>query len=1794
MDVLQEPLPIGRRVKACLGYVAQVAFLALGLFVFRAALAQTPEEEFKNLIRVDDSVQPLGESPFGERLSLYTGELSFFYTDVFQKGTGLPMALGREYKVGELSEPSIYRPRGFADWGLALPRIMTATPGKSWQGGDAFALNDDRCSQAFAPQPASRYIAFDNDDWWGGLRLVDQAGGVHEVLRRNTVNGLAPTDPNGNSLAGSYIDVTTDHWQISCIPAANTTGEGYLAVSPDGTRYYFNVLAFSDTGKGITKDLDGPKPFSMTVYQAAMLVSRIEDRFGNYINYSYSGDRLTGMQASDGRALSVEWSGDGATIAAVILAPGSAASRRWTFGYQQRVISSFRTDTYLTSVTNPDGSTWSIDFSGLALAKVGARQPGISTCVIGTGGEHVHADIWGQHFTANLTGPTGLRGDFDLTLTKHGRANVPLTCYKNANGVPFDTWIPAEFYTQSLVRRTQSGTGVSQGWSYDYGPANASWRGDCTNSACATKTVTETLPDGGSITHVYSNAWGETEGQEKQTSELKDGIVLRRVNNTYAPSTAGPYPSAIGNMVMAVLNTDRMTRLTPLQHRDIQQDGDTFSTDVRSFDEFAQPVRVASVSTGTQRESLVDNNHLNDKVNWVIGLPASIVENALPTPQEISRNVYDNRALLSQRYTFGRLVMSYAFDGSGQLASFTDASGHATQLSSYRLGVPGRVIYPDDKTGTHPVIIDVDDLSQITAITDQLGARTQYRYDAAGRLSGTTYPVESSGAWNDRTVSYWIAPDDHGLAGSHWVRTVQQGSAMEYTAYDAMLRPVLSMSGGVDGSIRTTMRTDYDWRGQKTFESDRVAGDRVWGDVCGNSPVAACAGISTSYDGIGRPTGTSRPSESNVAKLITTSTTYLSGARVLQRGLNGKATVTTYQMFGDPSYEAPVRVEAPESIVQTIDRDILGAPNSISQGGVTRLLFYDVNHRLCRTVDPESGHNVIAYDVGGNVAWNYRGNLASASGCAYDQIGSVGRTVNGYDEMGRLTSVIYPSSSGTATATFSYDLTGKLQSSTNGEVQWVYGYNNRGLMTTEQLSVDGHSWPLQYTYDFNGNLASTVYPDGKIVAYQPDSLGRPTQVGAYVGGVIYLPNGVVAGYTMANGAAYTADVNIRGLLGGYSYGTAANIVVSQRYSYDDAGNIIRQDDVLGQRTKVFSYDEVNRLLEADAPGLWGIEKYAYDGINNVVQVTRGEATDVYHYNGLNQLTSVDTDGVSMHVFTYDDRGNMIIRDGKTLRFDLADRLAQYDGSASYLYDASGRRVRKMAGGATTYYAYGNSGKLLFEFDAATTDGTDYLYLGGKLIASTRSPMSRVIGWLDGITTGDDAVLTGWTCSDGLPQSLDVHVYVFDTSGKATFVTSGKASLASGTDIAEQCHTTGSNYRFSIPLTDEQRLTYANMSIRTYGISPVGADNVQLSVNSDLKVPPSTRVPNASAPASSNNGAYAVTWTAVAGASTYRLQERVNGGAWQTVATVTGTSWSTSGKANGTYAYQVAACVTSCGNFGALASTMVLLPPTAPTSVSVPRSANGAFTVSWAASPTATSYDLYRELNGSAAEAIWSGSATSVPFMPPSSGAYRFRVAAKNDSGASAVSSAFGDTQVTLPPNSAPVLSGPGSSNTGSYGLNWSAVAAATSYNLQEQVNGGGWTLVSQTTGTSWSTGGRGGAAYAYQVQACNGGGCSGWSNVAAVVVALIPGIPSVSSTMRASGKYIRLTIQWGAVSNATWYESNDAFQNTSSWPNGTITNRGMALSYDADSAPLLEPEFYSKHRVRACNSSGCSDWSVWQ
>lgn len=318
-----------------------------------------------------------------------------------------------------------------------------------------------------------------------------------------------------------------------------------------------------------------------------------------------------------------------------------------------------------------------------------------------------------------------------------------------------------------------------------------------------------------------------------------------------------------------------------------------------------------------------------------------------------------------------------------------------------------------------------------------------------------------------------------------------------------------------------------------------------------------------------------------------------------------------------------------------------------------------------------------------------------------------------------------------------------------------------------------------------------------------------------------------------------------------------------------------------------------------------------------------------------------------------------------------------------------------------------------------------------------------------------------------------------------------------------------------------------------------------------------------------------------------MDESANGGAWTLLYNAGGTNMALSGKAAGSYAYRTRACnAAGCGPTSGSASVVVTYPPsTAPNPTTPAQNYSGAYTASWTAVGTATSYQLEESANGGAWILVYNAGGWSAALSGKAAGSYDYRVKACNVGGCGPISATV-TTQVVFAPTAAPVVTTPANVVTSGYTVSWNAVAAATSYQVWEQVNGGAWTQIVDANLISKAMSGKVNATYGYQARGCNVAGCGPWSTVATTVVNVplpIPAMPGSLTGERDVNEDVRpiqytYYVYWSSSSGATRYE----LQSGTSTP--TIVYSGTGLSYQSTG---YGPRTY---QVRACNVSGCSGW----
>jgi RHS repeat-associated protein len=1294
---------LGRALRQ--GVVASAA-LAFSTFALALASLSSVVRDSSGLIRASESITAYGTGLFGDSVNVYTGALALQHTDVSLPGNNaLPVALSRSF----VPMDGPYTSAAFGDWELNLPAIsgQFATGSKSlgWSmlNYEGTANQHKRCSLFGPPSTGlsdDGKIPWEEFEYWQGVQVKLPGAGTEEVLSRSGANTVKPADGQ------TWPLVTKSGWQIRCLGSlhasnVNSTrfakGEGFLARSPDGTTYRFDWLVVRPI-KSASKVINGVIKW-LYRSEIALLPTLVTDRHGNTVSYEYNANaprQLQRITASDGRQLTFSYVTGTERIQSV-----TDGNRTWTYGYTAgggTIDPAFGLGHHLTSVTLPDGSAWGF---GLQALHKEVTHGTTSLC------PNPSFVVASDDRTGTVTHPSGASASFTMRSMVHGR-KVSTSCTNIYDFVSSSYvargfgWFPLYWASRALVAKSVSGPGLpALNWAWTYPVAQG---GLSTCSSCPeSKSVTVTDPRGHVTRHTFGIYAMVNDGQLLQLDEGWSGSsALRTTTYRYRDKAAGPYPAPIG--YSAYPRGDSLASLyhTPLDQRIVTQQGTSFSWLANAFDVHARATTVTRASSlgQTKTETTAYSDHLG---KWFLGQTASVTDGGGAVQESHS---YDTTtANRTASYSFSRLVESYTYHADGTLYQRLDPLGRATTHTSYMRGIAQNITHPDSSTESAVV----SNLGLVTSHTNGAGTATGYDYDAMGRLARISYPAEAGFSYHPTTqVFERVNAAEYGLAAGHWRQTVATGNARTLRYFDGLWRERLSYSYDTANPAGTgrAIETRYDADGRKLFTS-----------YARRNPSAidsALAGAASVYDALGRVTQVRQDSELGV---LVTSTSYLSGFQRRVTNPRGYSTTTSFHAWDQPSEEAIATLSAPEGVSVSIARDRFGKPLSITRSGggasATRRYVYDLHQRLCKTIEPESGATVQAYDGANNIAWRASGlALPGTASCDQASAPAARRVSYGYDARNRLTSTTYGDAS--AGIGRSYTADGLPYQVWSAGSTWTYAYNKRRLLTSETLARSAGTYAFGRGIDAYGNLASLAYPGGPTLAYSPNALGEPTQVSGYASSVSYHPNGAIAGYTLANGINHTATQNTRGLP---SLWRDAG-VVQDLYGYDANANVaLITDQQEGISSRSMGYDGLDRLTSAS--GIWGSGTYGYDTLDNLRTSTVGGRGLSHNFDATtNRLTSL-SGSLSMG-FGYDANGNVTARGAQAFSFDIGNRLGSAPGKASYTYDGHGRRTWvAYADGSTKLQAYGQGGKLLYSSHSAQGN-TKHVYLGDRLIAEVNS------------------------------------------------------------------------------------------------------------------------------------------------------------------------------------------------------------------------------------------------------------------------------------------------------------------------------------------------------------------------------------------------------------------------------------------------------------------------------------------
>lgn len=1323
--------------------------------------SKQPWEEYDKLVKATGEVSALGPTLFGDDVSLYSGGLSFTATDVSLPGNNkLPVAITRKFTAA--NHKGYQTDAMMADWELDIPNV-SGTFAPDWITSSITAPNA-RCSvsNVGAARPPTVYSGstpYLPESYWHGIQANMPGGGELMLVRPDVAK---PT-------SGTYYWVTKEFTYFSCLPTIkNGAGEGFQAITADGTKYTFDFMA------GYVEPMfKGAKPGDPDIIRSrrVLYVTEIEDRFNNKVTYSYANTgpsqpaKLLSITSSDGRQLTLTHNSYG-HVATVF-----DGTRTWTYDYVYPTGS----QQSLAKVVLPDTSEWQIDFAALFRAAVRyyKGEPGTPQ---GTDPEPYRdcfnpgSPVENAPIVGTITHPSGAVGEFSVSIQRFGRTNVPQLCsgVTTPTNNPNDdvSYYPMNWDAFALTKKRVTGPGLTPAeWNYTYDAVGSFSSGTpvCSNGVCAPACISDSCagstkvavagPENTWMRYTFGNSYRYNEGKllKLEVGAGPTDIKKTQVTSYQLAQSGQAYPAMVGTSPQPRSDAFDSEFVRPARAQTTTQDGDTFNWVVNQcggidcFDTFGRPTTVTKYSSlGVTKTNVT--TYADNLSKWVLGqiakvtciAPADCTPTYAPTGVvESQTDYYADSSLPYRQYSFGKLRNTLVYNPDGTLASVTDANNNVTQLSGWLRGIPQSIRYPvtpESPSGAIESAV-VNNAGWITSVTSEAGHKTCYTYDALGRLASVTYPSGTTlgacdaSSWNTTSQAFEkVAATEYGLPAGHWRQFITTGNGVMERYFDAMWRPVLTReydSADVAGTQRFT-RKAFDVNGHEVFVSYPGSTD------------ALTTGTWTEYDVLDRVTSVSQDAGTAV---LTSTTSYKPGLKVEVTNPRLYKTTTSYVAYDSPGYDYPVLVQHPEDAETHIARDAWGKPTSLTRrngsGSVslTRSYLYYPTGELCKTLEPETGATLTSWDLAGNLSWSAAG-LQAATGCdasgasAEVQARKVSRT---YDARNRLTALVFPNGVGDQDWSYTADGLPAQVTAWNGAghtdpVTTAYHYNSRRQLDGQGETVNQagwYTWGIGYGYDRNGNLAAQTYPTGLAITYQPNALGQPTRAGSYASNISYYPNGAIKQFTYGNGIVHTMWQNARHLPDRV---ISSGGVTDLAYGYDANGNVTSAADSLdGTNSRWMSYDGLDRLIGAGSVAFGGDHWhfYTYDALDNIRNHTlAGVKNHDYYYDSHNWLTNIidaGAGGTTIVGLGYDDQGNLHNKNGQVYNFDFGNRLREAADKESYRYDALGRRVEAIrTSGELQLFQYSQTGQYMFGWkktSAGVESTQENVYLAGSLVAT---------------------------------------------------------------------------------------------------------------------------------------------------------------------------------------------------------------------------------------------------------------------------------------------------------------------------------------------------------------------------------------------------------------------------------------------------------------------------------------------
>ncbi|WP_051366085.1 putative adhesin [Hamadaea tsunoensis] len=685
--------------------------------------------------------------------------------------------------------------------------------------------------------------------------------------------------------------------------------------------------------------------------------------------------------------------------------------------------------------------------------------------------------------------------------------------------------------------------------------------------------------------------------------------------------------------------------------------------------------------------------------------------------------------------------------------------------------------------------------------TDENQRTTEWTYDGLGRTTAAWLPGRDRSASQTPNMTYaYLVRGNAPTVLTTSRLNAAGGYVVSRSIYDGLLRVRQTQTADAAGGPNAVLTDSwYDAAGRPTRVTEPYLSTQPPGpDLIRSTDVIPVAGESV-YDG--------------AARIITS----IRKVNVPPGGSPGGAerwrTTTAYG--GDRIDSTPPAGDTVTSKVMDVHGRTVElrqyhpgtAAGSTDRAGYDLTTYaYNSKDKLTRLTDPAGNHWDYTYDLHNDVVAvddPDKGRSRSTFDAFGQQVTSTdARDVTlayTYDQLGRRTTVRDGSATGPVRARWTYDSValGKVTSSTRYDGTDAYVTETLGFTadyqpTSVRYTIPGSTvngtYTYSYTYGQDGSPLTERLPavgdlKQETLTYGYDALGQATTVRSGYGvaaetdlvkQTAYTSFGELGAYTLRNNngnvvsVTRTYETDTRRLAQiSTAKQTSPTGVADIRYSYDDAGNVVKVaavSDVAAADTQCFRSDHLRRLTDAWTPstgdctaapaanGLGGPAKYwqsygydlAGDRTTLVEHATAtGDRTTTYSVaagsHRLDATRTTDGAGTATAAWGHDAAGNTTTRPGgagsQTLTWDAEGHLAKVSdptGPTSYLYDVDGSRLVRTDPAGTTLYLPGQE----LRFAGGNRTATRYYDHAGTQIG-VRS--SAGLTWLSGDQHGTASI-----------------------------------------------------------------------------------------------------------------------------------------------------------------------------------------------------------------------------------------------------------------------------------------------------------------------------------------------------------------------------------------------------------------------------------------------------------------------